>query len=118
MQLNIWDFGGQEMMRGTHRFFLTERSLYLLVLEDRRLDDQRAVHEWMKTIRNRGGDSPVLVVINKSDRGKQDLRLDERSLEEGLSEYRRLSATSCDPDEWAAESIRALRAKIVGVDPE
>ena len=59
VQLNVWDFGGQEMMRGTHRFFLTERSLYLLVLEDRQQDDQRAVHEWMKTIRNRGGDSPV-----------------------------------------------------------
>ena len=25
VQLNVWDFGGQEMMRGTHRFFLTER---------------------------------------------------------------------------------------------
>jgi hypothetical protein len=33
VQLNFWDFGGQEMMRGTHRFFLTERSLYLLVLD-------------------------------------------------------------------------------------
>ena len=40
VQLNVWDFGGQEMMRGTHRFFLTERSLYLLVLEDRRQDDR------------------------------------------------------------------------------
>ena len=115
VQLNVWDFGGQEMMRGTHRFFLTERSLYLLVLEDRRLDDQRAVHEWMKTIRNRGGDSPVLVVINKSDRGKQDLRLDERSLEEVYPNIAGFLRTSCDPDEWAAESIRALRAKIVGV---
>ncbi len=38
--LNIWDFGGQEIMYGTHRFFLTERSLYLLVLENRREDDR------------------------------------------------------------------------------
>ena len=38
--LNIWDFGGQEIMHGTHRFFLTARSLYLLVLEDRRQDDR------------------------------------------------------------------------------
>jgi len=33
VQLNVWDFGGQEMMRGTHRFFLTERSLYLIVAQ-------------------------------------------------------------------------------------
>ena len=32
VKLNVWDFGGQEMLRGTHRFFLTERSLYLLLL--------------------------------------------------------------------------------------
>jgi GTPase SAR1 family protein len=28
--LNIWDFGGQEIMHATHQFFLTKRSLYLL----------------------------------------------------------------------------------------
>jgi hypothetical protein len=55
------------MMKGTHRFFLTERSLYLLVLEDRREDD-RSIDDWMKTIRNRGKESPVIVVINKSDK--------------------------------------------------
>ena len=54
--LNVWDFGGQEMMRGTHRFFLTARSLYLLMLEDRREDD-RSIYEWLKIIKNRGADS-------------------------------------------------------------
>ena len=53
-------------MRGTHRFFLTARSLYLLVLEDRREDDL-SIHEWLKTIKNRAADAPILVVINKSD---------------------------------------------------
>jgi GTPase SAR1 family protein len=60
VQLNVWDFGGQEMMRGTHRFFLTERSLYLLVLEDRRQDD-RSIYDWMKTIRNRGKKNQIFV---------------------------------------------------------
>ena len=27
VRLNIWDFGGQEIMHATHQFFLTERSL-------------------------------------------------------------------------------------------
>ena len=30
---HIWDFGGQEIMHATHQFFLTTRSLYVLVLE-------------------------------------------------------------------------------------
>ncbi len=88
VKLNVWDFAGQEMTRGTHRFFLTARSLYLLVLEDRRQDD-RSVDEWMKTIRNRGGESPVIIVINKSDNGKQDFKLDENRLRES---YRNIAA--------------------------
>ena len=33
--INAWDFGGQEIMHATHQFFLTKRSLYLLVLDSR-----------------------------------------------------------------------------------
>ncbi|MGA7384200.1 MAG: COR domain-containing protein, partial [Methylocella sp.] len=112
VQLNVWDFGGQEMMRGTHRFFLTERSLYLLVLEDRRQDD-RSIYDWMKTIRNRGKNSPIIVVINKSDMGKQDLRLDESSLRESYDNIAAFLRTSTDRDKWAANSIEALQQKIV-----
>jgi GTPase SAR1 family protein len=114
VQLNFWDFGGQEMMRGTHRFFLTERSLYLLVLEDRRQDD-RSIYDWMKTIRNRGGASPVIVVINKSDGGKQDLRLDQNGLRETFPNIVAFLRTSCEPDGWAKSSIEKLREKIVDV---
>ena len=32
IRINAWDFGGQEIMHATHQFFLSKRSLYLLVL--------------------------------------------------------------------------------------
>ena len=32
VRLHVWDFGGQEIMHATHRFFLSQRSLYLVVL--------------------------------------------------------------------------------------
>jgi len=35
VRLNVWDFGGQEIMHATHQFFLTTRSLYLVVLSGR-----------------------------------------------------------------------------------
>ena len=114
VRLNVWDFGGQEMMRGTHRFFLTERSLYLLLFEDRR-EDERTVHDWLKTIRNRGSDSPILVVINKSDDGKQDLRLPEEQLAKDYPNIVGFLRTSCNPGDSAAQSIAALRAKIVEI---
>jgi internalin A len=34
-RINIWDFGGQEIYHATHQFFLTKRSLYLLVADTR-----------------------------------------------------------------------------------
>ena len=71
--INVWDFGGQEIMRATHQFFLTERSLYLLVLDSRQSEEQSKVRSWLERIRNFGKDSPVLVVLNKADQWESSL---------------------------------------------
>ncbi len=65
MRLNVWDFGGQEIMHATHQFFLTERSLYLLVLSGREGGEDADAEYWLKLIQSFGGDSPVVVVLNK-----------------------------------------------------
>ncbi|WP_417911280.1 COR domain-containing protein [Candidatus Electronema sp. PJ] len=64
IRVNLWDFGGQEVMHATHQFFLSKRSLYLLVLDTRK--DERAEY-WLRHIESFGGDSPVLIVLNKYD---------------------------------------------------
>lgn len=67
-RLNVWDFGGQEIYHATHQFFLTRRSLYLLV------DDTRKNHTsvsdegfkyWLELIDLFGGHSPVLIFQNE-----------------------------------------------------
>jgi internalin A len=65
VRLNVWDFGGQEIMHATHQFFLTERSLYLLVLSGREGGEEAEAEYWLKLIQSFGGDSPVVVVLNK-----------------------------------------------------
>ena len=102
------------MLRGTHRFFLTERSLYLLVLEDRRQDD-RSIHEWVKTIRNRGDNSPVIVVINKSDNGKQDYRPDEQDCGETYPNIVAFLRTSCESGRVGGGTASPRCAAIVRV---
>lgn len=62
--VNIWDFGGQEIMHSTHQFFLTKRTIYILVLDSRK--DEKSEY-WLKLIRSYAGPSPVIVVINKID---------------------------------------------------
>jgi small GTP-binding protein len=64
IKAHLWDFGGQEIMHATHQFFLSKRSLYILVLYGRR--DEKTEY-WLKHIKSFGGDSPVLVVMNKID---------------------------------------------------
>ncbi|MET0646464.1 MAG: COR domain-containing protein [Pyrinomonadaceae bacterium] len=65
VRLNVWDFGGQEIMHATHQFFLTERSLYLLVLSGREGVEDTDAEYWLKLIQSFGGESPVVVVLNK-----------------------------------------------------
>jgi len=62
--VHFWDFGGQDIMHSTHQFFLSKRSLYVLVLDGRKDED---AEYWLKHIESFGGDSPIMVVINKID---------------------------------------------------
>ncbi|MEM7334211.1 MAG: COR domain-containing protein [Chloroflexota bacterium] len=62
--VNIWDFGGQEVYFATHQFFLTKRSIYILVADTRRqLTD---FYTWLHLQETFGGDSPVLLLKNRN----------------------------------------------------
>lgn len=78
VRTRAWDFGGQEILHSTHQFFLTERSLYLLVLEPRTGLAQRDAEYWLKLIETQGAGSPVIVVMNWS--AERRWRVDEVKL--------------------------------------
>lgn len=75
IRINIWDFGGQEIMHATHQFFLTQRSLYILVIDSRMDEQENRVEYWLKIISSFGGPSPIIVVCNKSDQQEIDIDL-------------------------------------------
>jgi len=64
IKAHFWDFGAQEIMQSTHQFFLSTRCLYVIVLDSRKEDD---VQYWLHFIQTFGGDSPVIIVLNKID---------------------------------------------------
>lgn len=76
-QMNIWDFGGQEIYHSTHQFFLTKRSIYLLVTESRREDSHDDFFYWLNIIKLLGDTSPVIIVMNKCDQPTKDLPVKE-----------------------------------------
>jgi GTPase SAR1 family protein len=77
MQLNTWDFGGQEIYHATHQFFLTNRSLFLLAWNARLGWEQGKLIYWLKTIRANAPASPILLVATHIDERDADLPLSD-----------------------------------------
>ncbi|AUB79786.1 COR domain-containing protein [Candidatus Thiodictyon syntrophicum] len=74
-RLNAWDFGGQQIYHATHQFFLTRRSLYVLVDDTR--SDHHSIHDegfkfWLEVVETLSEASPLLIFQNeKAGRSKQ-----------------------------------------------
>src|SRR5581483_10433731 len=92
--LNVWDFGGQEIMHATHQFFLTRRSLYLLVLSGREGSADQDAEYWLKMIESFSGESPVLVVLNKQR--EHPCEVNQRQLQGKYPFIRGFLKTDCD----------------------
>ncbi|MGB1206545.1 MAG: COR domain-containing protein [Chitinophagales bacterium] len=75
IKMHVWDFGGQEIMHATHKFFMTARSVYVLVINPRTEDQygESEVEYWLKLIRSYAGNVPVVIAINKCETHKIDL---------------------------------------------
>jgi internalin A len=103
VRLNIWDFGGQEIMHATHQFFLTQRSLYLLVLNGREGGEDADAEYWLKLIESFGGDSPVILVLNKIKEHPFDVN--RRALQQKYLSIRDFIKTDCE-DGIGLEQLR------------
>jgi len=110
----FWDFGGQEIMSSTHQFFMTKRSVYLLVLDarnDEKTDNQ--VKDWLKRIHTFGGNSPVIVVTNKIEVNRS-FGLDTRTLKVDFPQIADFIKISCKE----GENIDELKKIIEEVVPQ
>jgi len=75
-RVNIWDFGGQEIYHATHQFFLTKRSLYLLVVDSRK--EHPHLDYWLNIVELFSENSPLLIV--KNELGDRPVQIDEPQL--------------------------------------
>ncbi|MDA0243414.1 MAG: leucine-rich repeat domain-containing protein [Chloroflexi bacterium] len=110
IQIKVWDFGGQEIYHTTHQFFLSHRSLYLLVLDARHDEEASRLAYWLQLITSFGGNSPILLVINKIDQGPR--RVAERELMARYPALRGVLYTSCTTGAGIAELRYALAQTI------
>jgi Leucine-rich repeat (LRR) protein len=132
MLLRTWDFGGQEIYHATHQFFLTDRSLFLLLWNSRLGWQQGRLRYWLDIIAARAPKSPVVLVATHSAANQRpvDLPLDDlrreypqivenvaidNETEDGLGVLRDLIAQRAARlplmgERWPASWLRATRA--------
>ena len=82
LQLNVWDFGGQEIFFGTHQFFLSDEAIYILawtneknVIASRKREKEnlpfderwRTCEYWLEKIRLHSKKSPIIMVQTHVD---------------------------------------------------
>ncbi|HOY17971.1 MAG TPA: COR domain-containing protein [Haliscomenobacter sp.] len=109
---HLWDFGGQEVMHATHQFFLSQRSVYVLLLNSRN-DDQ--AEKWLKHAASFGGNSPGLVVLNKIDENPS-FEVERKTLQEKYPQIKAFFRVSCktESDRGLLDFKEALRQEIDG----
>ena len=92
IKLNIWDFGGQEIYHATHQFFLTKRSVYLLVWNARKTKDYDNIYYWLHTIEVFGEDSPIILVMSKMNESDDDLDLKDLKSKFRIADYLKIDS--------------------------
>ena len=111
-RVHLWDFGGQEIYHATHQFFLTERSLYVLLVDNRRQNPNLCY--WLSAVELLSNSSPVFLVQNE----KQDIRC-EINLSQQRRDFANLEkdfATNLASNRGLAELQRALQNRIATLD--
>lgn len=104
----VWDFGGQHVLHAMHEFFLTSRSLYLLVLGEREDMAEHDAAYWLQLIRSYAGNAPVVIAINKN-KGKSR-EMDRDSLERNYGPIVGWVSTECS--EGYDATISNLRGEL------
>ena len=107
-QVNIWDFGGQEIYHATHQFFLTRRSVYVLVCDDRKEDTDFSY--WLQAVEMLSDGSPVLIVQNEKQDRTRDINLS--NLRARFANLRGSLPTNLDTNRGLEDVIKLIRKEL------
>ena len=116
IQLNAWDFGGQEVYRVTHQFFFSRHALYLVLWNARLGAQQCDLETWLRRIKLRvGDDARIIVVATYSDTDQRLPRVDQEELR---IKFAPCIAGFCEVDSATGLGIDSLKKMISGVAAE
>ena len=71
VRVNYWDFGGQEILHSMHRMFLSEKTIYVIILNTRNDNQDAQADFWLRYVEAYASHAPVMLVLNKIDQNKR-----------------------------------------------
>ncbi|HEY3569545.1 MAG TPA: COR domain-containing protein [Thermoanaerobaculia bacterium] len=107
-QVNIWDFGGQEIYHATHQFFLTRRSVYVLVCDDRKEDTDFSY--WLQVVEMLSDGSPLVIVQNEKQDRTRDINIS--GLRARFASLRPALATNLDTNRGLDRVIQTIQKEL------
>jgi internalin A len=107
-RVNIWDFGGQEIYHATHQFFLTRRSVYVLVCDDRKEDTDFSY--WLNVVAMLSDASSIIIVQNEKQDRSRDINMS--SLRGSFPNLRSALATNLNTNRGLDQIVLAIQKEL------
>lgn len=110
--IHLWDFGGQELLHAMHRCFLTDNTVYVLMVSTRPSEHTRRLRYWLHSIRPYVKGAKVLVIVNVFD-GEGTADIDEIGLKNEFKnelkiQFEALSVKDAEPEEFRTRIMMPL----------
>ncbi len=122
--VHVWDFAGQVIAHATHQFFLSPRSVYVLVLTAREDSQREDAEYWLRLIHAFGTTtkeatskeetSKVIVALNKW--ATCEVRLNREALREKYPFIVGYVETDCETG-LGISQLKTKLAEVIGMDP-
>lgn len=118
VSVHFWDFGGQDILHSMHRIFLTDRTLYIVMLNARNNNQDEQARYWLHNIQSFAPGCPVLLVLNQIDQNP-NAYVNERSLRKKfpqLQQVVRLSALNFSKEEFYQSLTQTMLDQIAELE--
>jgi len=108
VSLNIWDFGGQDILYSLHNFFLTSKCIYMIVWDSRNENQSKKIEQWIEKIITVNKNPKILLIMNKID--EHNASIDKTYFSKLKAEIKYINI-SCK-ENW---NIDRVKSEIVGI---
>ena len=114
IQVHFWDFGGQEILHSMHRMFLTEKTLYVVMLNVREGNQDERARYWLHNLSSFAGGAPALLVLNKMDMNKNASvnEKDLRAMYPSLTRIVKISTLKDSDETFCRNFVDVLKGQI------